>query len=272
MKSAQSLCIFIHFSTKAFLTYPVQVYLEELSRFFDDLILVTNDREIQGEFPANLRLFKVQNEGYDVGMFYKVFQSLSPEKYTQIACVNDSNILIHTLDQVFKNMHEKDGDLFSMIDSYEKPWFSTHSDNYHLQSHFLIFGEKAIALLPEFFKKIKVEELFSISDVKTLRRKVINDWEIGLSQFMLEKGLKLSSFIDSADFCAKNKLKKEANLSHKQVEKLLSVGYPLIKKKVVINKSFWSNLISKTPKPERLIRKFGNPAWDLERIIVETKN
>ena len=78
-----------------------------------------------------------------------------------------------------------------MIDSHEKPWFSKHANNYHIQSHFIIFNRKAINLLTAFYDSIDMKSIFEEENIANIRKTVINNWEIELSQFLITKGLKL---------------------------------------------------------------------------------
>jgi lipopolysaccharide biosynthesis protein len=251
--------------------YYVQCYLGELVRFFDQVIVVTNSREYDKESYSavdGIDLITVSNEGYDFGMFYKAIQLISIEEYETIACVNDSNLIVSRLDPIFSWGKTQNYGLWSLIDSYEKPWFSTHSDSYHLQSFFLVFEQPALKLLSCFFESIDDEAIFSITDPKELRRQVINDWEIGLTQFMISHGVKTGSFIDSKIFSEINELSKNKNLTIKYYELLLKKGYPLLKKSLLSKTTIW-NRLAITPKDKwsKIINKYGSGEWNAEKMI-----
>jgi lipopolysaccharide biosynthesis protein len=274
MMETKKLCVFIHFSELQFFPKYVEIFVRELSLYFDELILVTNKRKVTSEanvqFP-NVRMMYVQNEGYDLGMFHKAIQTIKPEDYSQIACINDSNILFKSLGPVFTWGEKHDLDFWGLIDSYESPLFSTHHDNYHIQSHFIIFNKKAIGLLHKFFHNLQLENLLKEKDLKKLRENVINDWEIGLTQFFKQEGLKIGSYLDSGSFSEENKIKRGINLSYFHYYSLIKEGYPAVKKRIVFQKKYLKFIFKPKIKWDYLIRKFGNKDWEIEELISELK-
>ncbi len=272
MKIAQkNLCIFIHFSTQAYIPQYVSIYLNELSLFFDEVILVTNQRSLKSDFPRanqNLTTLFVKNEGYDLGMFYKVFRIIDPIQYYQIACINDSNILFNELLPIFTWSMKFNFDFWGLIDSHEKPWFSTHQKNYHIQSHFIVFNQKAILKLPSYFETLNIQGIFDEKDIVKLRRTVINEWEIGLSQFLINEGLSFGSYIDSHDYSHRYLQGKQTNVGHKLHAELIKSGYPLIKLKI-ITKSKWTDFFRTHTHWKNLVRQYGNKDWKIEELIEE---
>lgn len=269
----RKLGIFLHFSNFEYIPHYVLLYLRELAGHLDEVMLVTNERAINNESELvnlGMKTLFVQNEGYDLGMFYKAFQTINPHDYQQIACINDSNILFNSLNPVFAWGKIQHVDFWGLIDSYQKPWFSTHQNNYHIQSHFLVFNDKAIDLLPPFFKAIEIEKIFEEKDQVKLRRMVINDWEIGLTQFMMGQGLTCGSFISSQVFSQLYLSGKSKNVGHKLYAELIHSGYPLLKKKV-ITKHNWKDIFRSKRPWEKLIRKYGDQEWELETLIQELK-
>lgn len=231
--------------------------------------MITNNRIIKAQ-PAvlnqNVQIQFVENEGYDFGMFHKGFLDINPTDYSQIACINDSNLLLNRLGFLFKWDTIHGVDFWGLVDSHEAPWFSTHKNNYHIQSHFIVFNDRAIALLPEFFEQVQPEEIFQEKDPKKLRRRVINDWELGVSQFLINKKLKSASWFNSRQLQLKYK-SKGRNVTHALYEELLTEGYPLLKKKVVLEKKW--NFFNKKTRPKKLIERYGNNEWNLEEALNE---
>ncbi len=267
----KSICIFTHFSNLPYILQYVLVYVNELSKYFDEVIMATNRRNFnnQPSFNGNVDIQILENEGYDLGMFYKVFQTIQPSNYSQIACINDSNILFNKLDSIFKWGKNTQSDFWGLIDSNEKPWFSTHPENYHIQSHFIVFNESAIKYLNPFFNTIDIQHILNEKDLKKLRRLVINHWEIGLSQFLYSKDLKSDSYINSRSVLAKHK-NKDKNITHSHYTELIKKNYPLIKKKVVLKKS-WRSVFGKKEYWERLLAEYGCNDWDVSFFIREVK-
>jgi len=270
-KTQKKLCVFIHFGKQAYIPKYVSVYLNELLLFFDQIILVTNHRSLKTDFTRfnqNLSTQFVKNEGYDLGMFYKVFQSIDADEYNQIACINDSNILFNELLPIFTWSKQSKFDFWGIIDSYEKPWFSTHQENYHIQSHFIVFNQKAISKLPLYFNAINIQYILEEKDIATLRRTVINEWEIGLSQFLINEGLSSGSYIDSHSYSLQYLHGKQANVGHKLYPELIKSGFPLLKMKV-ITKSKWTDIFRTDTHWENMIRQYGNQNWKIEALIQE---
>lgn len=221
-----TICIFIHYSERNCIPHNVQIYVNELASHFDEVRLLTNKRDIDviASFKENVRLHFEKNEGYDFGMFYKFAFTRRLSNYSEIAIVNDSNILLNKLDHIFEKGRKQDVDFWGLIDSNEKPWFSTNENNYHIQSHFIVFNESAIKPLATFLEYFDTDSVFKEDNTKALRRHIINKWEIGFSQYLLKADLKPYSFIKTEKSYTKN-------LAHTQAKEIIKQGYPLLKKK-----------------------------------------
>jgi hypothetical protein len=269
LNQKKSLCIFILFSEKPHIPYYVRIFAAELSRYFDEVVLLTNNKALNSipVLPNNVTIKFQENRGYDFGRFYNYYKTITLGNYYRIACVNDSNVLINNLDNILKWENIVPFDFWGLVDSYEKPWFSTSLENYHLQSHFLIFNQKSIDLLDDYFKSVNIVEILNESNQKILRRKVIDKWEIGLSQFMISRGLKIGHNIDSEKITKQFEIRIDSNISHTLYQELLAAGYPLIKKKVVFDVKWKFGKSGAVWK--ELIKKYGNPNWKLEMLIDE---
>jgi lipopolysaccharide biosynthesis protein len=270
-KIQTSLCVFIHFSKYFYIPRYVKIYVDEISKYFDQVILVTNERSVEENIAFNnikISTVFVKNEGYDLGMFYKVFRTIEISKYSQIACINDSNVLFNQLLPIFNWSKTQQADFWGVIDSNQKPWFSTHHNNYHIQSHFIVFNRNALLKLPAFFCTLNIQDILNEKDPVKLRQTVIDKWEIGLSQFLIKEGLSCASFIDSSLYSKLYLSGKQTNVGLKLYPELIRSGFPLIKMKVITktklkdifrSESYWKNLI----------RQYGNPNWDIESLIEE---
>lgn len=267
----KNLCVFIHYSKYFYIPKYVKIYLDEISKYFDQVILVTNERSVGEDITYNnlkISTVFVNNEGYDLGMFYKVIRTIDISKYSQIACINDSTILFNQLLPIFNWSKTLQTDFWGVIDSNQKPWFSTHQNNYHIQSHFIVFNQKAVLKLPVFFDKINIQDILNEKDPIKVRQIVIDKWEIGLSQFLIKQGLSCASFIDSYSYSQLYRSGKQTNVVLKLYSELIRSGFPLIKMKVITkgklkdifrSESYWKNLI----------RQYGNQNWEIESLIEE---
>ncbi len=262
----KKICIFIHYANVPHFPYYVMAYVQELANFFDEILIVSNERELTNAsqlLTKRIRLLQVPNEGYDLGMFLKAFATLDCGEYEQIGCVNDSNILLRRLDFLFDWAKENPVDLWGLMDADIRPDYSTHQHNFHLQSHFLIFNRSAFATLQTFIKQLNFYEFTQIAKVKDLKKRVINDWEIGLSQFFIQEGLTVKGFFHANDYFWDG----TKALSH---VKMLQAGVPVIKKKVITSitprnlsqgKNYWS----------KLVKKYANEPVDTQLLLSELR-
>lgn len=271
LNTKQSACIFIHYSRSVVLPYNVQLYIEELSRHFQTVFVLTNNTLISTKkylFTPNVKLHYLENKGYDFGMFYRFISNQNLTNYKELAIINDSNLIINRLDDVFHWGRKKDVDFWGIIDSHEKPWFSEHAENHHVQSHFFVFNERAIKMLPSYFDKMDIGFILNEKNTKKLRRKVINDWEIGLSRYLIAEKLSFASFFSNKKMLQKYNSEVK-NIAHSMHYELAAEGYPLLKKKVTQPKRKWYKLYAKKSEWEKTVLDFGNKEWNLHKIITD---
>jgi len=273
LKGKKNICVFIHYCGIPVVPVYVQIYANELAKRFDEVVIYTNKRELEQApliLDKQIQIYFEKNEGYDFGLFYKFFKAVNPGEYSQIACVNDSNVLIGKLDDVFSWAKNSDLDMWGLVDSNEKPPFSTHENNYHVQSHFLVFEEKGIRNLTGFFDTLDITDLFGEKDSKLLRKRIIDCWEIGLSQYFIKRGLKIGSYIDSGMFIKRYGRGKERNVTYDLYKELISKGYPCIKKKIILHID-WRDFFRTKKLWKRVVNKYGRKEYRLNDSISEIK-
>ncbi len=221
MKKA-SVCLYSSYVAGSDIPYYVRFYLENLLSHFSRIIYITNERELSTDAMeflkgSNIELMLVTNEGYDFGMWFKGLSKLQSEQtnaldevYEYIGLINDSCILFKDLNTDFERILASSAGYSGMV----------ISDRYatHIQSFFLIIRGNAIKVLNEYFKHHGL-----ISDY----RQVIQTYEIGLTQEMINKNVILFSLYNNANRAY------EKNPSFALVKELLQEGMPLIKKKIV---------------------------------------
>src|SRR6056297_1911542 len=269
--TGNKICIFSHFFDEDYIPVYVLVYLRELKNYFDEILLITNSRKIENAKTVeslNMMLMRVENEGYDFGMFYKAFQKIDHNNYDQIACINDSNVVFGRLKFLFDWGENQQVDFWGLVDSYQKPTYSTHQNNYHLQSHFIVFNKKAIELLPEFFSHINIEELFTEKNTSRLKKKIITNWEIGLTQFLIRKELTCKAYLNSKEYSLKYKKGKPVNVPTKLYAETIARGIPILKKRVITSTDLRHNFTWKG-NWKRLIRRYGDTNFEVNGIIDE---
>lgn len=268
------ICLFVHFSAGNSIPYNVQLYVNELSGHFDKVYFLSNNEMNSSQthfFNENVIPEFDKNEGYDFGRIYSFLKKLNLNDYEQLALVNDSNILLSPLNKVMEWANISKLDFWGIIDSHEKPWFSKHKNCYHIQSHFIVFNQKAIKELPSYFASVYMDSIFTEKDNKELRRRVINDWEIGLSQFMIAKRMKFGTYKESHHFFQKHGSGKPKNVTHKLYHELIGDNYPLLKKKIATNGT-WRDKLRGKNHWKNLIRKHAHKNWCAETIIYELQH
>ena len=225
----KSLLIFAHYST-GYIPKQVEEYVGELSRHVDDVIISTN---YKGFYDLPYPLSTTPNEGYDFGLFYKVFKKVKNKNYDRIIFANDSNAVVGKFDKIFDWSLQNQMDVWGLTDSEESRPETNREYCYHLQSHFLVFEKPSIPHLYAFFDDIKFEENF-LNSQKTdldLRKKVIINCEFGLSQYMISKRIKIGARWSVKKW--KPMKNKKFNMHFWKWEELIKDGYPLMKKKIL---------------------------------------
>lgn len=234
-----SVCVFIHFSEKKWIPYYVRLYVNELSLYFSKIIFSVNanDKIInRANYRSNVEIIEQENIGYDAGRFITVVKSLDIQFYSRIAFVNDSNYLIGSLYGIFQWGNQSGYDLWGIMDSYQKPSYSINKVNYHIQSHFLVFEKETFPFLVNYINIIDINKCSLEMSQHELRTYIINYWEIGLSQFLVGKDMKIGSFISSKSFTKRYlDCKKDMYLAMESPALLIKNGYPFLKKKVLKN-------------------------------------
>lgn len=211
----RSICFFASYFTGNNIPYYITVYLSELKKHFSAVVLLSSQRDLTESSLAflkkeNIQLLIEDNEGFDFGLWYKAFQKTETDKFDQIALVNDSCILFKPLDEFMIWSRSNSADLQGITRS--------SAIAPHIQSYFLIINKKAIPFLNEYFKQHKL--LKNISDV-------ISTYEVGLSTYLISKGLKIDAFIDNDGY------EGEFSPYYYCADYHLSKGIPVIKKKIL---------------------------------------
>ncbi len=269
MKPTKSLCLFIQFHHNQHLPYYTSIYVNELSRFFDEVVLLTifSDLILEEKLHRNVFIKSDENKGYDFGRFYNYLKTIDISDYHTIACVNDSNVLIRPLDEFFRWDRKSGFDLTALLDSYQNPDWVRSKDPYCLQSHFIVFHQHALYQLDNYFKSVDVDKIFHEKDLKILRHMVIRDWEMGVSKFMKEQGMTLGSFIQAEVVNKQFNQLISANAGLKIPFELVRLGYPVIKKKAIFQlrwlpfNSYFTWIA--------LIKEFAILEYDKDKLIKE---
>lgn len=214
----RSVCFFSSYSDKPFIHNYIKFYLENLKLYFNDVILVTNDREIIESdinflVDIGVSIKRVKNEGLDFGMWYKCFNDddIDIFDYSKIGLVNDSCILFDKqgFNELMKWVYSSNSKYCSITESNEI--------SHHLQSYFLVIKDEAIQEVYNYFKK---------NGILKNRREIIDTYEIGLPKHLKRNNIKIGSLFKN------NSYKNPTTIDY---QKSLKNGIPIIKKKLLLN-------------------------------------
>lgn len=185
----------------------------------------------------------MKNLGYDFGFFYRGLQEINLSEYSEITFINNSNVLLknRSLGKFFEWVRATDSNFLGITDSHEAPRGIDKNKSYHIQSHLLVFKKSAIQKLNKFFKDINFESFFTVTNKSELRKRIINQCEIGLTQFMINANEKPTSWFKSKEFNPKYKRPINSNMHVYLWEELIKNGYPLMKKKIITGE--WAPLL-----------------------------
>jgi|ERR1700757_3484024 len=213
----KSICLFCSYFTSDNIPNYVQFYIKELTKHFTKVIFITNEKKLVESslsFLENNKIepFFVANEGHDFGMWYKAMLKYNIEEYDRLGLVNDSCILFKPLDDYFNWLNSQNLDYAGMTD--------TEEIIYHIQSYFLTINKKAIKPTLEFFKQ---------HGLQVNRQDVINIYELGLSKYLGEINLSTGAWFSYKKYMPKY------NPSLYAAKKMITDGFPLIKKKILFN-------------------------------------
>jgi len=213
----KSICLFAAYFSGDSIPYYVTIYLKELKKQFGEVLFLSSTKSLSDSSTdflnkEDIQFFSAENKGYDFGLWYLAFQKLDIETYDQIILVNDSSILFRSLDEFVNWTKASSADVKGI--TYSEAIYP------HLQSYFLVLNKKAIRLTSDYFRKHKI--LNAISDV-------ILTYEVGLSRYLQEHGLKIAAFMDNDVYTG------EFSPYYHCIDYHLAKGVPMIKKKIIFS-------------------------------------
>lgn len=213
------LAIFSSYFEGAF-PHAVGIYLDELRRHNDHVILVSNsDAAYRG-----CTLLTVPNDGYDFGMWARALERQDIDKISRLTLANDSCFLVRRLDDVYR--WAADGYL-GLINSYEEAP--------HIQTYFQILTQPAI----RYFKEFMTER-----GLPTSYQHAIHGYELRLLDYMRGRGV-------PCDTRFKVGPEYTVNPTIHEWPRLVKMGFPLLKRRLV-------NGDMDRPSVRRFFRRWGH--------------
>lgn len=216
------LCLFASYEAAEIAQEHI-LYVNTLAEHFDVVLYLSNTRETQK--PAlflhpNVRCVGCPNYGLDFGMWCRVLKELPRRALQQVGLVNDSCHLLHPsrLLRILSELPTPAGDAKYM-------WGMTESSevSFHLQSFFLVVGGgQAIEELKQFARERRIEDDGALDKLQ-----IISKYEMGLSVYLREKGVRLVSQYPAEQFPDVNPY---INRAYRMWDRLLEAGMPIVKK------------------------------------------
>jgi len=219
----KSLCIFAVHSTADHFEHNILVYLANLAKQFDRVIVITTQISVANvrDIPNNCVCRSVPNQCHDFGMWFRVLWNMRVSRLDTIALVNDSCTIHAPLDEVFA---------VAGVHPEWKCWGITDSSEIrpHLQTYFVVVRGEAIRHLLDFIHQSKM----SVKDMQD-KWTVIRDFEVGLSTFLNSRGVQVHAVYpwDRVRHCRTALSETGLNPSYSLWPSLLVLGCPLLKKK-----------------------------------------
>ena len=210
-----SVCLFAaHFRGDDLPKYTRSL-LQELNKHCERLVLITESKNWTTQSAdflqkSNIEVLFSPNKGFDFGKWYWGFKKLKLANTERIILMNDSMLLLSSLENFFHWCSNSSASVKGFLSSNER--------GAHLQSYLLVIESPAIASTLKYFKRKKRYRS---------KRKVIRNYELGLSTFWKKKGYVLEAFHDIANF--------DKNPNYFFIKELLAQRTPLIKRHILMD-------------------------------------
>jgi rhamnosyltransferase len=185
-KKGEKLCIFSHFDKDDIIDEYVVYYIKKLYEYGFDVVFVSTSEKLSIDEIYKIQIYcrdvlVKENIGYDFGAWQTGILYLNDElfKYDSLLLCNDSVYApLCSFDEVFDKMQGQ-YDFWGLTDSFEI--------YHHLQSYFMVFNKKIInsKIFLDIWKTYKIYKL---------KRNIILQYEIGLSQKLIKSGYSIGSY------------------------------------------------------------------------------
>lgn len=103
---------------------------------------------------------------------------------------------------------------------------------------------------------------------------MINEWEIGVSQFFIKNGINPMAAFDCEKeiFLTPDKKNATGNKTFENCEELLKEGYPFLKKKYKIKQNIYQRIFSPKDAREDIIRLYSFDSEHAHKLVQSIKN
>lgn len=205
--------------------------LEALRRLPSEIVFISSSPTLDAASEDQLKRLGisprlVDNRGYDFAMWQSALHTVDLEAIDELILTNSSVFgPVGSLSLPFEEMRQHDLDFWGMTDNFEM--------GLHLQSYFLVFRPRA-------FKSEAFAQFFRSVLPYRNKRQVILSYELGLSVFLTEHGLRGGAFQPAAELWRdrrtllrgryrKHELEQCPNPTIYLAQELVEGGMPLVK-------------------------------------------
>lgn len=219
------LAIFAHYDKKNVIDDYVLFYVEKLKKYCDTVLFLSLSDLPQDEQNKFDNIMLVKHNEYDFGSYKRGFNYALEkgllEDVDELLFVNDSVYCINELSEIFEK--DYNADFWGIVENkygfkkYGK--FCISKKQPHIQSWFIGF-KRNVFKSKEFY-----DFMNSVKEEKS-KNDVILNYEIGLSQYLVNKGFKYNSFI--------TKYANSYNPSIYYWRELIKDGCPFVKRSVLL--------------------------------------
>lgn len=222
-EKTKKLCLFATHSELDHFEHNILQYLANLAPHFDLVLVLSTQAFVMNarDIPPNCVVKFVHNQCHDFGMWFRVLLNLPRRALETVALVNDSCIILDSLQEVFARASvHPDWKFWGITDSQEI--------QHHLQTYFVVVHGDAIDVLVSFVRQCHMSpRLMSNKGV------VIRDFEVGLSEYMSTKHVSINAIFPykQVKWCRTLLNGQGVNPSLALWDRLLVLGCPLLKKR-----------------------------------------
>ncbi len=217
------LVIFAHFDAQNEVKRYVEFLLAELRRACDRIVFVSTSplppAELAKLEPTCAETLMKDNAGFDFGMWQHALARTDLAAWDEVVLVNSSIFgPLAPLAPILERMSRAECDFWGMTESEEiAP---------HLQSYFLVFKRAAVAA-PAF--RAFWDSVLPYRD----KRQVIYSYEVGMTRFLSENGLRRAAFVHVGDLdpprWSRRRYWRECNPTCFYPTLVLAAGMPFVK-------------------------------------------
>ena len=191
----KNLCVFASYSKNNRVYNYVLLLLKGIKEELNcDIYFSTASQEINRDDEQKLKTLcvgveQIENR-YDFGSYFNGLKKTKNWKsYERVFFINDSIYgPVYPFNDIYKEMTTKECDVWSLTEGF------SYGKGYHLQSYFLCFNKTSYDVLTQFVENYQYPKEYL---------EVIKQGEIGLTQTLLNAGLRVRSYVSKSDFVSK---------------------------------------------------------------------